>query len=118
MESSSITKIPNRCFFITNIMYMDWSGLDGKIKQIGDYAFCYLNKSSDFTSQFSSYKTKLGLNNDYTHVDFVITLPKFNAVEKMGNAPFSECTLDNTVIDFSGNTLLECGYLQEFLIHS
>lgn len=49
MESSSITEIPDRCFFATNIMFSDWSKLDGKITKIGDYAFYQLNKSSNFT---------------------------------------------------------------------
>ena len=88
MESSSITEIPNRCFFATNIMFSDWSKLDGKIIKIGDYAFYQLNTSSNFTGQFHDWKTKLKLKNDYTHVDFVITLPKFNAVETIGNVPF------------------------------
>lgn len=110
MESSSITEIPDRCFFATNIMFSDWSKLDGKITKIGDYAFYQLNTSSNFTGQFRDWKTKLKLNNDYTHVDFVITLPKFNAVETIGNVPFMECTLDNTVIDFSNNDKLEYGY--------
>lgn len=110
MESSSITEIPDRCFFATNIMFSDWSKLDGKITKIGDYAFYQLNTSSNFTGQFHDWKTKLKLNNDYTHVDFVITLPKFNAVETIGNVPFMECTLDNTVIDFSDNDKLEYGY--------
>lgn len=116
MESSSITEIPDRCFFATNIMFSDWSKLDGKITKIGDYAFYQLNTSSNFTGQFHDWKTKLKLKNDYTHVDFVITLPKFNAVEKMGNAPFFECTLDNTIIDFSNNDKLQYGYDQNQLI--
>lgn len=115
MESSSITKIPNRCFYSTTVMFTDWSNLDGKVTQIGDYAFYYLNRSGNFQD---SYTTKLGLNNKYTHVDFVVTLPKFNAVEKMGNAPFFECTLDNTIIDFSNNDKLQYGYDQNQLISS
>lgn len=115
MESSSITKIPNRCFYSTTVMFTDWSGLDGKITQIGDYAFYYLNRSSNFQD---SYTTKLGLNNKYNHVDYIITLPKFNAVEKMGNASFFECTLDNTIIDFSNNDKLQYGYDQNQLISS
>ena len=82
-KTDKITVLPERCFYDCNIRDMDLSILDGKIKEIGDYCFAYINEEIKDNSN--------------------ITLPKFNNVEKIAKYSFCHSYLGNTEIDFSNN---------------
>ena len=108
VDSEEIKTFSKKMFMNTVIKHADFSKLDEKITEIGDYCFYKFNTSK-------SIENLSGVGNimeegSLKHYDCIIKLPHFNNVNRLGISSFLEASLDNTEIDFSNNQVLENGW--------